>query len=130
MLRKLRFNIVNLSYKERIVVVVCVCWLILVASLGAPVNVTMIFGVLPIGMIGGYRWRKPIKGKKIERIIVLACIGWLFFSFMAIEPWQNHRIMGAWAYGNRWASYLKIGVLPAAGVLGIMWIRRSKKDSN
>jgi hypothetical protein len=91
----------------------------------------MVLGVLPIGMIGGYRWRKPIKGKKIERIIVLACIGWLFFCSMSIQPWQDHR--GEWVgfTGNRWAFYLKIGVLlPAAGVLGIRWIGRSKKDSN
>jgi len=100
-----------------------------VASLGDK-NVTMLLGVLPIGMIGGYRWRKPIKGKKIERIIVLACIGWLFFSYMWIQPWQDHRIRKG-VYENRWAFYLKIGVLlPAAGVLGIRWIGRSKKDSN
>ena len=63
-----------------------------------------------------------------ERIAIVACMCWLVISLFFTDPFSQQYASRKTV--NNWDMFAVIGLLPVVTILGIMWIRRGKKDSD
>ena len=62
------------------------------------------------------------------RIVVVICISWLLYSYLAIGPFGHSGGDGFRDRNNE--NVVRAGVFPVVIILGTMWIWRGKKDSD